>query len=90
MVKKSMDGKFVINFQNEDHVLIEVVPGFRASVHDLAIAISDCFRPEPNERLNVDQLHFVIDTGEKGYSFSIERKHCLLIYLEEISKKITL
>ncbi len=90
MIKKSRDDKFVIKFHDENNITIETVAGYSPTVFDLAIVIQECFQPKPNERLTVDKIHFVVNAGSRIIAMQVERKHCLLIYLEEISKMITL
>ena len=90
MIKKSYDDKFLIKFHDEKNITIETVAGYSPTVFDLAICIQECFQPNPNERLPVDKIHFVISSGSRTFAIQVERKHCLLIYLEEISKMITI
>ena len=90
MIKKSRDNKFIISFEDETSVRIEVVKGFTPTVFDFALTVSECFRPEPNERLNSDNLKISLVADGKERKIEIERQHCVLLYLEKLAKQLPL
>ena len=90
MIKKSRDNKFIISFENETSVKIEAVKGFSPTVFDFALCVSECFRVDPNERLDSDILNITLIVDDEERKIEIERQHCMLLYLEKLAKQLPL